>query len=97
MVALVFILLSMYRVICGDLSLSFLSQGPSTSKSPSKGTTPSKTATAGIVDDLDGGPSEPDNSFYQFCQLCQRLEKEPSYNAKTKLISDYIKFGTSKG
>ena len=69
-----------------------------TGQSPSKTATPSKQA---AVDEPDyssgGGASDPDNSFNQFYQLCQRLEKEPGYNAKTKIISDYIKFGTSGG
>ena len=44
-----------------------------------------------------GDTSHPDNSFFQFFQLCKRLEKEPSYNAKTKLVSDFIKAGSSGG
>lgn len=38
-----------------------------------------------------------DNSFRQFRRLCDDLEKEPSYNSKTKLISNYLKHGTSGG
>ena len=39
--------------------------------------------------------ADPDNSFRQFCQLCHDIEKEPSYNAKTKLVANYIKHGNS--
>jgi len=42
-------------------------------------------------------PASPDNSFLGFCGLCERLEKEPSYNAKTKLIYTYLKYGNSGG
>ena len=73
---------------------------PTKATTPSKVATPSKTAAASASDEPDSSTlpaaaSGPDNSFYEFCQLCRRLEKEPSYNAKTKLISHYIKFGTS--
>ena len=51
----------------------------------------------------DGGsasasdPSNRDNSFRQFRRLCEDIEKEPSYNAKTKLIANYLKYGNSGG
>lgn len=58
--------------------------------------------------DTDGGdpPSTPpptsdvssrDNSFRQFRRLCEDIEKEPSYNAKTKLVANYLKYGNSGG
>lgn len=31
--------------------------------------------------------------FHQFCELCHSIEKEPSYNAKTKIVANYIKCG----
>ena len=81
----------------------------SATATPSKAATPSKTATptkagtsqaSGGMDDVDyssssSGSDHPDNSFRQFCHLCECLEKEPSYNAKTKIISEYIKVGRS--
>lgn len=39
--------------------------------------------------------SSRDNSFCQFRRLCEDLEKEPSYNSKTKLIATYLKYGNS--
>ena len=46
--------------------------------------------------DIDGATSD-DNRFSEFCRLCKKLEREPSYNAKTKLISDFLKNGSSGG
>ena len=43
------------------------------------------------------GLSNRDNSFRQFRRLCEDLETEPSYNAKTKLVANYLKFGNSGG
>ena len=48
----------------------------------------------------DGSASDPsnrDNSFRQFRRLCEDLETEPSYNAKTKLVANYLKYGNSGG
>ena len=39
--------------------------------------------------------SSQDNSFRQFRRLCEDLEKEPSYNSKTKLVATYLKHGNS--
>ena len=44
-------------------------------------------------DDLD--LSYRDNSFRQFRRLCEDLEKEPSYNSKTKLVSNYLQYGNT--
>ena len=69
---------------------------PSTSAAPqsdsttSMETTPHKTS---AVDDVSGR----DNSFKQFRRLCEDIEKEPSYNAKTKLVSTYLKYGNNGG
>ena len=41
--------------------------------------------------------SNKDNSFRQFRKLCEDIEREPSYNAKTKLVADFLKHGTSGG
>ena len=41
--------------------------------------------------------SNEDNSFRQFRKLCEDIEREPSYNAKTKLVADFLKYGTSGG
>ena len=57
-------------------------------------TTPTKPA---ATTDYATTPASPDNSFLGFCELCGRLEKEPSYNAKTKLIYTYLKYGNSGG
>jgi hypothetical protein len=57
---------------------------------PSKGATPTKKATKAAA-------LEPDSSFYQFFLLCQRLEREPGYKAKTKIIKDYIERGSTGG
>ena len=46
--------------------------------------------------ETDSGGSE-DNLFSQFCRLCKQLEKEPSYNAKTKVVADFVKHGSSGG
>ena len=43
------------------------------------------------------GASNPDDSFRQYRRLCEDLEKEPSYNSKTKLVQNYIKRGNSGG
>ena len=48
--------------------------------------------------DLPDAPSaSPDNLFSEFCRVCQLLEGEPSYNAKTKIVADFIKQGSSGG
>ena len=44
-----------------------------------------------------GDVDDSDNLFQQFCELCHCIEKEPSYNAKTKLVANYIKHGASGG
>ena len=49
------------------------------------------------VEQSSSDVSNRDNSFRQFRRLCEDLEKEPSYNAKTKLVSNYIKYGNSGG
>ena len=46
--------------------------------------------------DVDEATSD-DNRFSEFCRLCKKLEGEPSYNAKTKLISTFLKNGSSGG
>ena len=51
----------------------------------------------------DAGPStsdgsvSKDDSFHGFRHLCVMLAGEPRYNAKTNIISDFIKKGTSQG
>ena len=41
--------------------------------------------------------STKDDLFSQFRRLCESLEREPSYNAKTKLVGNFIKHGSSGG
>ena len=50
-----------------------------------------------VVGKKKGKATGTDNSFHQFCQLCQDIERESSYNAKTKLVANYIQHGTSGG
>ena len=46
-----------------------------------------------------GGSSDtsPDNQFSEFRRVCGLLEVEPSYNAKTKIVADFIKHGSTGG
>ncbi len=66
---------------------------------PSSSASTASAAAALKLEPTDYGvvPATPDNSFVGFCGLCGRLEKEPSYNAKTKLIYTYLKYGNSGG
>lgn len=38
-----------------------------------------------------------DNSFREFRRICVKLAEEPSYNAKSKILSDFFKKGSSGG
>jgi len=65
------------------IQLSVVSDpGPSTSKVETK---------APLVSD----PSNQDNLFSEFRTICGKLEREPKYNGKTKIVSDFIKNGSS--
>ena len=48
---------------------------------------------------IKGGSDEnsKDNSFREFRRICGKLAEEPSYNAKSKILSDFFKKGTSGG
>ena len=48
-------------------------------------------------DSTDAPSTSPDNLFSEFRRVCQLLEREPSYNAKTKIVADFIKQGSSGG
>ena len=48
-------------------------------------------------DSAEPSDSSPDDLFSEFRKLCQQLEVEPSYNAKTKIVSNFIKHGSSGG
>ena len=77
--------------------LSFASPSkPSSSTTDDHGQTPVKENTPPVA---AGGTdlSNRDNSFRQFRRLCEDLEKEPSYNAKTNLVAMYLKYGNSGG
>ena len=77
------------------LSLSFVTivlLGASPKKMMSSGATPSNDTEA-----AGSGDTSPDNLFSEFYRLCQLLEAEPSYNAKTKIVADFIKHGSSGG
>lgn len=68
--------------------VSDTTKGPSTTPPPvDDSTTPTKPESSDL--------SSRDNSFRQFRRLCEDLEKEPSYNSKTKLVSNYLKHGNS--
>jgi DNA ligase-3 len=41
--------------------------------------------------------TSPDNRFSEFRRVCGMLEVEPSYNAKTKIVADFIKNGSTGG
>ena len=70
--------------------------------SPSK---PSQSSTKTLKDTTDDDShlatasniSDRDNSFRQFRRLCEDIENEASYNAKTKLVATYLKHGNSGG
>ena len=38
-----------------------------------------------------------DNSFREFRRICVKLAEEPSYNAKSKILSDFFEKGCSGG
>lgn len=38
-----------------------------------------------------------DNSFREFRILCAKISEEPSYNAKTKIVSDFFSKGSDEG
>ena len=62
--------------------------------SPMKSLTTAAASSSSMATD---GPSSQDDLFRQFRHICAQLEKEPSYNAKTKIVSNFIKFGSSGG
>ena len=47
--------------------------------------------------DAPDSACSPDNLFSEFRRLCGQLEVEPSYNAKTKIVADFIKHGITGG
>ena len=65
--------------------------------SPVKGSAPPLAIPTSSVGGGASGSSNPDDSFRQYRRLCEDLEKEPSYNSKTKLVQNYIKRGNSGG
>ena len=48
-------------------------------------------------DSTDAPLTSPDDLFSEFRHVCHLLEREPSYNAKTKIVADFIKQGSSGG
>ena len=64
-----------------------------------EGASPSKSLTTAATSSpsASADPSNKDNLFSQFRKLCAKLEKEPGYNAKTKIVSNFIKFGSTGG
>jgi len=48
---------------------------------------------------VNGGSDEnsKDNSFREFRRICGKLAEEPSYNAKSKILSDFFEKGSSGG
>lgn len=48
---------------------------------------------------VKGGNDEngKDNSFREFRRICIKLAEEPSYNAKSKILSDFFEKGSSGG
>ena len=48
---------------------------------------------------IKGGSDEniKDNSFREFRRICVKLAEEPSYNAKSKILSDFFEKGSSGG
>ena len=48
---------------------------------------------------VKGGSDEnsKDNSFREFRRICVKLAEEPSYNAKSKILSDFFTKGSSGG
>ena len=81
----------------GQTKLSFASPTkPSTSSSSKTQQDTDDTLSAGATSSSSNGDiSSRDNSFRQFRRLCEDLENEPSYNAKTKLVATYLKHGNS--
>ena len=45
----------------------------------------------------DSDQDSKDNSFREFRRICVKLAEEPSYNAKSKILSDFFKKGSSGG
>ena len=54
-------------------------------------------ATGSDLTDHDGASTSQDNRFSEFRKVCQHLESESSYNAKTKVVANFIKRGSSGG
>lgn len=50
-----------------------------------------------LPDNPSTSKTSKDDTFREFRRLCTLLASEPSYNAKTKIISDFVKKGTSQG
>lgn len=48
---------------------------------------------------IKGGSDEDikDNYFREFRRICLKLAEEPSYNAKSKILSDFFEKGSSGG
>ena len=70
-----------------------VSPSPSPRKPASSSTSISTTPVKGATKP----PSSRALSFGDFQALCRDIEGEPSYNAKTKLVRDFIHKDTSKG
>ncbi|TRY78644.1 hypothetical protein TCAL_13609 [Tigriopus californicus] len=45
---------------------------------------------------VQGEPNHKDNGFRQFRKICARLAEEPSYNAKTEIIRQFLTRGTDQ-
>ena len=82
----------------------------SSGESPSKrmtSTSAATSSTAAVAGDspsgatgsdlTDGASTSQDNRFSEFRKVCQHLENESSYNAKTKVVANFIKRGSSGG
>ncbi|XP_071946182.1 DNA ligase 3-like isoform X2 [Antedon mediterranea] len=73
------------------------SRGPSSSSAlaSSSGAPPSSSNSSSESNYGSGGKDHPDNSFREFRKLCAKIADESSYLGKTKLVSDYLKNGST--
>lgn len=40
---------------------------------------------------MSSKPFDNSGAFKDFCELCDEIEKNPSYNTKTELIGEFVK------
>lgn len=69
---------------------------PKAASPPSSTPTADLPASAALTRSVQGDPNHKDNGFRQFRKICARLAEEPSYNAKTEIVRQFLTRGTDQ-